>query len=224
MMLTRSVAAAVLGLAVTALGAQAATVTLDFGNQPGNYAPYQEDGYNVSANSDGTGAVQLDNSSGQCPFSDPACLHVSGSNPGTAYVERQDGNLFDALSLAVNFSGIGTTNFVAFDNGFEDIVFSLGQSYTGGVYTNSSMTTLVTDFIVKNTDYFLDLGALAVAAGESAGFFDGIPELSIKSAEGAANVRIDNIAVSAVPLPAGGLLLLGGLGGLLALRRKRKAA
>lgn len=35
---------------------------------------------------------------------------------------------------------------------------------------------------------------------------------------------LDNVAVSTVPLPAGGLLLLAGLGGLAALRRRRAAA
>ncbi|WP_226926139.1 MULTISPECIES: VPLPA-CTERM sorting domain-containing protein [unclassified Meridianimarinicoccus] len=40
------------------------------------------------------------------------------------------------------------------------------------------------------------------------------------------HMRLDNLqigAVSAVPLPAGGLLLLSGLGGILAVKRRRKA-
>ena len=35
---------------------------------------------------------------------------------------------------------------------------------------------------------------------------------------------LDNVRLSTVPLPAGGLLLLGALGGIAALRRRRKAA
>jgi hypothetical protein len=64
----------VVGVVLSASAAQAATVTLNFGNSPGSYHPYQESGYNVSASANGTGSVVLDDSTGQCPFADPAIL------------------------------------------------------------------------------------------------------------------------------------------------------
>lgn len=35
---------------------------------------------------------------------------------------------------------------------------------------------------------------------------------------------VSKVSIAPVPLPAGGLMLLGGLGGLAALRRRKKAA
>jgi len=46
----------------------------------------------------------------------------------------------------------------------------------------------------------------------------------IINTEGNTSSNINATLVAAVPLPAAGLLLLGGLGGLVAMRRKRKAA
>ena len=212
-----------LALGLCAASAQSATVTLNFGDQPGNYSPYTESGYNTSANADGTGAVHLDNSNGQCPLPDPACLHVSGSNPGTAFIERQDGTNFDAISLLINFSGNGNVNFAAFDNGLTSIILALGDSYTGGVY-DGLMHTLVSGPILFNTDYYIDLAGLAVANGKDSSFFSNISELSFETSGGAANLRIDNVVLSAVPVPASGLLLLFGLGALGTLAYRRRSA
>lgn len=215
-------AAIVGGLCFGAAGVQAATVTLDFGNQPGNYSPYQEDGYNVSANANGSGSVQLDNSVGNCPLSDPACLHVSGSNPGTAFIERQDGKTFDAFSFLINFAGNGNQNYVSFDNGPSFVRLALGTSYSDGVYLASTLVK-VTGAVAKGKDYFIDLSKFAVADGKASSFFTNISELSIETGGGAANVRVDNVVLSAVPVPAAGLMFLiglGALGGVAALKRR----
>ena len=44
------------------------------------------------------------------------------------------------------------------------------------------------------------------------------------STGGGGNVRIDDLSAAPVPLPAAGWLLLGGLGAIGALRRRRRAA
>ncbi|RKF12391.1 VPLPA-CTERM sorting domain-containing protein [Roseovarius spongiae] len=54
--------------------------------------------------------------------------------------------------------------------------------------------------------------------------FTSVPQWLLVSYDSVANDGVFDLRVSAVPLPAGGLLLLTALGGVAALRRKRKAA
>lgn len=68
----------------------------------------------------------------------------------------------------------------------------------------------VSSYICKNYGYLVSLGSWA----------EGI-EKATWSAEGDAQARLDNITVSEVPVPAAGFLLLGGLGGLAMVRRRK---
>ena len=63
---------------------------------------------------------------------------------------------------------------------------------------------------VKNTGYTVLLTQ-----------FMGVTELFFSSSPNQGNLRIDNVNATPVPVPAAGLLLLGALGGLAALRRRR---
>jgi hypothetical protein len=64
--------------------------------------------------------------------------------------------------------------------------------------------------ICKNYGYVISLNDLGLDIFKA-----------VWSAAGDANARLDDLVVSEVPLPAAGWLLLGGLGGLAAMRRRR---
>jgi len=63
--------------------------------------------------------------------------------------------------------------------------------------------------ICKNYGYVISLNELGLDIGKA-----------VWSAAGDANARLDDLVVSEIPLPAAGWLLLGGLGGLAAMRRR----
>lgn len=76
------------------------------------------------------------------------------------------------------------------------------------------LLTFAANLVGHNDDgHYVDVSALSA--------FQNITSLTF-STNGGGNVRIDDIEVAAVPLPAGGFLLIGGLGALAALRRRKQ--
>jgi hypothetical protein len=139
--------------------------------------------------------------SGNC-FNDPV------TNPESCAAEnrnelirmtRVDGSAFDLTSIWFQILGQGN----GASNGFliQDMINGISAVFTQPTYlTNEGYTVTLTQFM-------------------------GVTELFFSSSPDPGNLRIDNVgaAPSAVPVPAAGFLLIGALGGLAALRRRRKA-
>ncbi|EIE49060.1 hypothetical protein C357_20857 [Citreicella sp. 357] len=114
-----------------------------------------------------------------------------------------------ATNLTQDYTLCAHSTVLADIRGRCNLVTNYGAS---GAITNYDLTSTTTAFAVLNPGVEYLVGV--VEGGTPA---DGL--LSFQISEGAYVP-----AAAAVPLPAGGMLLLGALGGIAALRRRRKAA
>ena len=150
----------------------------------------------------------------------------AGSQGGGAYVE--DGLIFDDVRVVqgncTSASGPACAglnkNETSILVSVTDDVFSL-DSLWYGVEGKKSVLTITTDL-----GGLLVLGAsMANTVIDFTNLFGFANVSSITFTASGGNVRFDdlNISMSAVPLPAAGLLLLGALGGLTVMRKRKMA-
>jgi hypothetical protein len=165
---------------------------------------------------------------GHC-YTDPCDKEAGGQNLVGELSRTSEPYTFDLLGFYFNLQGAGgkAINFLtvaAFDGDVlrGSVDFVLGSLLSG--YSNDYSLVRVNegagqcDYAV----YICDVTGYSVSIFSS--LFEGVTSVRFIASENA-NARIDDLSMSVVPLPAGGLLLLSALGGLGLVRpRKRKAA
>lgn len=152
---------------------------------------------------------------GNCPFDTNPCSHV---NDNATILITHATSLFDILSATFRFQGEGNGNGITFEALRGGSVVGVASFLIGASsgFGDGSLDIGTTP-IDKKVDYAVLFNAN----------FAGIDTLRITSSKvgnKSAQVRVDSIEAAVVPLPAAGVLLLGALGGLGLMRRRRKAA
>jgi hypothetical protein len=203
MALRNLLAAASLALASMAGMASATVINLGGSNSASSSFSYTEDGITVTAAGERRDGVIF------CGFIPCGTFFQSETVTRTGNGLGVDGGLFDNAQLDGQID--------------ERLTFTFDQA----VRLISVTFTLFSGNDAYNV--LVDFGSVLTVVGSQANPFVFAPNtvgttLTIAVDGNASEFRVSSIEVAAVPLPAGGLLLLGGLAGLAALRRRRNLA
>lgn len=139
-----------------------------------------------------------------CGVGQGNCLDMNGSTKTAGRIERVVSGLVVGQAYELTFD-FGNNRNSQKPNVAEVLAFGFGAtSYSLNIFAQSSMTaSQVYRFVATSTSqtlFFRDAGTTPTDNG---------------------GPLLDNVRLSTIPLPAGGVLLLGGLGVLAALRRRK---
>lgn len=252
-LITRGVVAGAFAVAasgISAFGANAATILFDFEDANNGAGTYYSQGYvfdpinlNSSQHCADDGGTPL-HCFLEVTNGTPTALYAGNEVPNTTTQNPNDtmpsatNTFFDLLGFYFNFQGTAPNSLKLYtqagSNTLPYTTIALGASYTGtgdfAIYSADS--TPYTGELLQNTGYFVIFNN---------NLFDDIKTFSFNAVEDK-QIRIDCVVISdtndnigiggfgncsgdlpQVPVPAAGFLLIGALGGLVGLRRFRKA-